>query len=131
MRRQFLNRIFQVGVAPIVANLLPVKSAQAITPSVNNPLVIKFSHVVTEDTPKGKAALFFKKRVEVLSAGLMRVDIYPHSQLYRDREELEALQLGAVHMLAPSLAKFAPLGMREFEIFDLPFLFDTMLSYQT
>ena len=40
--------------------------------------------------------------------------------LYKDREELEALQLGAVQMLAPSLAKFSPLGVREFEAFDLP-----------
>ena len=53
----------------------------------------------------------------------MKVEIYPNSQLYKDREELEALQLGAVQMLAPSMAKFGPLGVREFEVFDLPFMF--------
>lgn len=93
--------------------------------SYASPLVIKFSHVVAENTPKGKAALFFKRLVEERSQGRVRVDVYPNSTLYRDREELEALQLGAVHMLAPSLAKFGPLGIREFEVFDLPFIFDS------
>ena len=54
----------------------------------------------------------------------MKVQVYPNSQLYKDKEELEALQLGAVQMLAPSLAKFGPLGVKEFEVFDLPFIFD-------
>ena len=53
----------------------------------------------------------------------MDIEVYPNSQLYKDKEEMEALQLGAVQMLAPSLAKFGPLGVREFEVFDLPFLF--------
>ena len=78
-------------------------------------LVIKFSHVVAPDTPKGKAAEKFKQMVEERSKGAMKVEIYPNSQLYKDREELEALQLGAVQMLAPSMAKFGPLGAREFE----------------
>lgn len=87
------------------------------------PVVIKFSHVVAPDTPKGKAAEKFKQLVEERSKGAMKVEIYPNSQLYKDREELEALQLGAVQMLAPSMAKFGPLGAREFELFDLPFMF--------
>jgi C4-dicarboxylate-binding protein DctP len=86
-------------------------------------VVIKFSHVVAPDTPKGKAAEKFKQLVEERSKGAMKVEIYPNSQLYKDREELEALQLGAVQMLAPSMAKFGPLGAREFELFDLPFIF--------
>ncbi len=88
-----------------------------------DPVVIKFSHVVAPDTPKGKAAEKFKALVETRSKGAMKVEIYPNSQLYKDREELEALQLGAVQMLAPSMAKFGPLGAREFELFDLPFIF--------
>ncbi len=88
------------------------------------PIVIKFSHVVTPDTPKGKAAAFFARRVGELTKGRVKVEVYPNSQLYKDKEELEALQLGSVQMLAPSLSKFAPLGVREFEVFDLPFLFD-------
>jgi C4-dicarboxylate-binding protein DctP len=88
------------------------------------PIVIKFSHVVAVDTPKGKASEFFKKRAEELTGGKVKVDVYPNSALYKDKEEVEALQLGAVQMLAPSLAKFGPLGVKEFEVFDLPYLFD-------
>jgi C4-dicarboxylate-binding protein DctP len=88
------------------------------------PIVIKFSHVVATDTPKGRAALRFKQLAEEATKGRVKVEVYPNSQLYKDKEELEALQLGAVQMLAPSLAKFAPLGVREFELFDLPFVFD-------
>jgi len=94
-------------------------SAQA-----QQPIVIKFSHVVAPDTPKGKAAAFFARRAGELTKGRVKVEVYPNSQLYKDKEELEALQLGSVQMLAPSLSKFAPLGVREFEVFDLPFIFD-------
>jgi C4-dicarboxylate-binding protein DctP len=87
------------------------------------PIVIKFSHVVAVDTPKGKAAEYFKKLAEERTHGRVKVEVYPNSQLYKDKEELEALQLGAVQMLAPSLAKFGPLGVREFEVFDLPYIF--------
>jgi len=87
------------------------------------PIVIKFSHVVATDTPKGQAAERFKLLAEKATAGRVKVEVYPNSQLYKDKEELEALQLGAVQMLAPSLAKFGPLGVKEFEVFDLPYLF--------
>ncbi|NJO15959.1 MAG: TRAP transporter substrate-binding protein [Thioploca sp.] len=88
------------------------------------PIVIKFSHVVAPDTPKGKAANYFQKLVAERTQGKVKVEVYPNSQLYKDKEELEALQMGVVQMLAPSLAKFGPLGVREFEVFDLPYLFD-------
>jgi C4-dicarboxylate-binding protein DctP len=88
-------------------------------------IVIKLSHVVTADAPKGKAALRFKQLAEEATKGRVRVEVYPNSQLYKDKEELEALQLGAVQMLAPSLSKFGPLGARQFEIFDLPYIFQT------
>lgn len=89
-----------------------------------SPIVIKFSHVVTPSTPKGRGAEYFKKLVEERSKGKVKVQIYPNSQLYKDKEELEALQLGAVQMLAPSLSKFSPMGLSAFELFDLPYLFD-------
>ena len=89
------------------------------------PIVIKFSHVVSPDTPKGKAALHFKQLAEQATQGKVKVEVYPNSQLYKDKEELEALQLGAVQMLAPSLSKFGPLGAKQFEIFDLPYIFQT------
>lgn len=88
------------------------------------PVTLRFSHIVASDTPKGKAAEFFARRAAELTRGKVRVEVYANSALYMDKEELEALQLGAVQMLAPSLAKFAPLGVKEFELFDLPFLFD-------
>ncbi|TMG97365.1 MAG: C4-dicarboxylate ABC transporter, partial [Betaproteobacteria bacterium] len=78
-----------------------------------SPIVIKFSHVVAPDTPKGKGAQRFKELVEERSKGAIKVEVYPNSQLYKDKEELEALQLGSVQMLAPSLAKFGPLGVKE------------------
>src|SRR3954463_6009651 len=86
------------------------------------PIVIKFSHVVAPDTPKGKGSLKFKELAEKYTSGKAMVEVYPNSQLYKDNEELQALQLGAVQMLAPSLAKFGPLGVREFEVFDLPYI---------
>jgi C4-dicarboxylate-binding protein DctP len=87
------------------------------------PIIIKFSHVVATDTPKGKGAERFKELAEKATHGRVKVELYPNSQLYKDKEELEALQLGAVQMLAPSLAKFGPLGVKEFEAFDLPYIF--------
>ena len=94
------------------------------------PIIIKFSHVVTVDAPKGKAAEYFKKIAEERTGGRVRVEVYPNSQLYKDKEEMEAVQLGAVQMLAPAFGKFGPLGVREFEVFDLPYLFDSMAEAQ-
>jgi len=104
-------------VAALAALSSPLALAQA-------PIVIKFSHVVANDTPKGKASEFFAKRAAELTKGRVKVEVYANSTLYKDKEEMEALQLGAVQMLAPSLAKFGPLGVKEFEVFDLPFIFD-------
>jgi C4-dicarboxylate-binding protein DctP len=89
------------------------------------PIIIKFSHVVAPGAPKGLAAERFRVLAEQMTRGRVKVEVYPNSQLYKDKEELEALQLGAVQMLAPSLAKFGPLGVKEFEAFDLPYIFPT------
>jgi C4-dicarboxylate-binding protein DctP len=89
------------------------------------PIVIKFSHVVAEATPKGKGALKFKELAEERTKGRVKVEVYPNSALFKDGEEMEALQIGSVQMLAPSLAKFGPLGVRDFEVFDLPYIFDS------
>src|SRR6266581_1638550 len=99
--------------------------ALAGTAFAQQPIVIKFSHVVALDTPKGKGAEYFKKLAEERTKGRVKVEVYPNSQLFKDGEEMEALQLGSVQMLAPSVAKFGPLGVREFEVFDLPYIFDT------
>lgn len=107
----------KVIVAAAIVALFPLSAIAA-------PIVIKFSHVVATNTPKGQAAEYFKKIAEERTKGAVKIEVYPNSQLYKDKEEMEALQLGAVQMLAPALSKFAPLGVKEFEVFDLPFLFD-------
>src|SRR6187549_1259555 len=99
-----------------------VSLALAVPALAQAQTVIKFSHVVAPDTPKGKGSLKFKELAEKYTAGKVKVEVYPNSQLYKDKEEVEALQLGAVQMLAPSLAKFGPLGVKEFEVFDLPYI---------
>jgi len=113
-------RLTQLAVAAIALafSLFATEGAQA-----QQPIILKFSHVVTDDTPKGKGALKFKELAEAKTKGRVKVEVYPNSQLYKDREELEALQLGAVQMLAPSVSKFGPLGVRKFEVFDLPYMF--------
>ncbi|MGN6702060.1 MAG: C4-dicarboxylate ABC transporter, partial [Burkholderiaceae bacterium] len=68
-----------------------------------SPIIIKFSHVVARDTPKGKAADRFAELADKMTHGRVKVEVYPNSTLYKDKEEMEALQLGAVQMLAPSL----------------------------
>jgi C4-dicarboxylate-binding protein DctP len=103
--------------------LLVLSAALSFNAYAQAPIVIKFSHVVATDTPKGQAAERFKQLAEKATNGRVKVEVYPNSQLYKDKEELEALQLGAVQMLAPSLAKFGPLGVKEFEAFDLPYIF--------
>ncbi len=90
--------------------------------TAHGPIIIKFSHVTTPDTPKGIAAEKFAELADKYTFGRVKVEIYPNSQLYKDKEELEALQLGAVQMLAPSNSKFGPIGIKEFEVFDLPYI---------
>lgn len=117
---KIFSRRFVTGLLTLAATSVLFGNAAS---AQNTPTVIKFSHVVAPDTPKGKGALKFKELAESYTGGKVRVEVYPNSQLYKDKEEMEALQLGAVQMLAPSLAKFGPLGVREFEAFDLPFIF--------
>jgi C4-dicarboxylate-binding protein DctP len=95
------------------------------------PIVIKFSHVVANDTPKGKGSLKFKELAEKYTGGKVKIEVYPNSQLFKDKEEMDALQLGSVQILAPSTAKFAPLGAKEFEALDLPWLFKDEKQYAT
>lgn len=90
------------------------------------PMLVRFSHVVASDTPKGQMVERFKALLEQRSGGRFRVAVYPDSQLYGDQDEIEALQLGAVEMLAPSLSKFSAMGVNGFEVFDLPFLFQDL-----
>jgi C4-dicarboxylate-binding protein DctP len=104
--------------------MLAVAVAMGAAPAWGQePIVIKFSHVVAADTPKGKAAQRFKELAEERTHGRVKVEVYPNSSLYKDGEEMSALQLGSVQMLAPSVSKFGPLGVAAFEVFDLPYIF--------
>jgi C4-dicarboxylate-binding protein DctP len=107
-----------------VATAAFVASGLALTGTARaqQPIIIKFSHVVSPDAPKGKASMVFKELAEKYTNGRVKVEVYPNSSLYKDKEELEALQLGSVQILAPSISKFGPLGVKEFDVFDLPFL---------
>jgi len=110
-----------------VALLACASGACAFAAGAAETIVVKFSHVVPNDTPKGKGALKFKELAEARTQGRVKVEVYPNSSLYKDKEELEAMQLGAVQMLAPSVTKFGPLGVRSYDLFELPYIFD---SYQ-
>ena len=116
-----MNRKITRRSAVALAAAAPV--ALASRGFAQSPIVIKFSHVVANDTPKGKGSLKFKELAEKYTGGKVKVEVYPNSSLYKDKEEIEALQLGSVQMLAPSTAKFAPLGAKEFKALDLPWLF--------
>ncbi len=105
-----------------VLSVFAAAVALAVPAGAQSPIVIKFSHVVAPDTPKGKASLKFKELAEKYTNGKATIEVYPNSQLYKDKEELEALQLGAVQMLAPSNSKFGPIGVKQYEVFDLPFV---------
>lgn len=112
LRRTLLATALAAG-----ALALPfVASAQA-------PIVIKFSHVVAEQTPKGQGALKFKELAEKKLPGKVQVQVFPSSQLFGDAKELEALLLGDVQFIAPSLSKFDRYT-KKIQVFDLPFLFD-------
>ncbi|HBX57242.1 C4-dicarboxylate TRAP substrate-binding protein DctP [Pseudomonas sp. UBA2684] len=91
------------------------------------PIIIKFAHVVADNTPKGQGALIFKKLAEERLPGKVKVEVYPNSSLFGDGKEMEALLLGDVQLLAPSLAKFEQYA-KPMQIFDLPFLFDDLAA---
>ncbi|NOL49339.1 TRAP transporter substrate-binding protein [Pelistega europaea] len=107
-----------------------VFGACMVSPALaDNPIVIKFSHVVAADTPKGQGAMLFKKLAEEKFPGRVVVEVYPNSSLYGDGKEMEALLTGNVQMLAPSLAKFDKFTPK-IQLFDLPFLFDDIEAVQ-
>ena len=120
--QQFKFRQLSLSHVIATAASLAVLALTGPAMAADNPIVIKFSHVVAANTPKGIAADKFKELAEKYTDGKVKVEVYPNSQLYKDKEELEALQLGAVQMLAPSNSKFGPIGIKEFEVFDLPYI---------
>lgn len=100
-----------------------VLSFAAATAFAQSTIVIGFSHTDRIESAKGRAAQRFKELAEQASRRRLRVDVYPNGHLYKESDELEALQLGAVQMIAPPIVKLTQSGVREFEVFDLPYLF--------
>src|SRR5690606_6101058 len=111
-----------------ILSALGISLAFALSSSAlaaDKPIVIKFSHVVAAKTPKGQGALKFKEVAEKLLPGKVEVQVFPNSQLFGDGKEMEALLLGDVQFIAPSLSKFGRYT-KKVQLFDLPFLFDDM-----
>jgi C4-dicarboxylate-binding protein DctP len=108
------------------ARLAAALSALALaTVAQAAPIIVKVSHVVAEKAPKGQASLKFKELAEKLLPGKVEVQVFPNSQLFGDGKEMEALQLGDVQIIAPSLSKFDRYT-KKLQVFDLPFLFDSI-----
>jgi C4-dicarboxylate-binding protein DctP len=113
------RRVLVTAASAAAAAALPfVARAQS-------PTIIKFSHVVADQTPKGQAALKFKELAEKKLPGKVQVQVFPNSQLFGDAKEMEALLLGDVHFIAPSLSKFNRYT-KKLQVYDLPFLFDDL-----
>jgi C4-dicarboxylate-binding protein DctP len=115
-----VNVFKSLVVAPFAALVLTLSPLVA---QAAEPIVIKFAHVVGDDTPKGKGALLFQTLVRQRLAGKVDVEVYPNSTLVGDADEMQALLDNKVQMLAPSLSKFIEYSPK-LEVFDLPFLFD-------
>jgi C4-dicarboxylate-binding protein DctP len=108
-------KLVRLAAAIAAFAMLSVANAQ-------QPIVIKFSHVVADKTPKGQAALKFKELAEKYLPGKVQVQVFPNSQLFGDGQELDALLLGDVHFIAPSLSKFDRYT-KKLQVYDLPFMF--------
>src|SRR5215472_13053687 len=104
---------------PLITYIVTALLVIAAPAGAQQPIVIKFSHVAAPDTPKGQAANEFKRLAEERTKGRVKVEVYPNSMLFKDAEELDALRLGSVHLLAPVPGKLGPAGIPEFEVFDL------------
>jgi C4-dicarboxylate-binding protein DctP len=113
-------KVFRFAAAIAACAMLSVAQAQ-------QPIVIKFSHVVADKTPKGQAALKFKELAEKYLPGKVQVQVFPNSQLFGDGQELDALLLGDVQLIAPSLSKFDRYT-KKLQVFDLPFLFENLAA---
>lgn len=111
----------------LTAAMTSIALALGAQAAVAAPVEIKFSHVVAENTPKGQMAIKFKELVHERLAGKVEVEVFPNSQLFGDGKELEAMLLGDVQLIAPSLSKFQKYTTK-LQVFDLPFLFQDMAA---
>ncbi len=85
---------------------------------------IQYAHNQREDSPQGVGVQAFKDKVEELSGGQIKVDIFPNGQLGALRELIENCQSGVIQMTqqpTSMIANFVP----EACITDLPYLFSS------
>ncbi|MFQ3187553.1 TRAP transporter substrate-binding protein [Marinomonas primoryensis] len=105
---------------------LALSAGTAVANCDSGERVVKFSHVTGGTThPKVVAANNFADRVNKEMNGKLCVEVFPNSTLFGDSKELEALLLGDVQLLAPSLSKFGSYTDK-YGVFDLPFIFKDM-----
>jgi tripartite ATP-independent transporter DctP family solute receptor len=83
-------------------------------------LVIKFAHHAPVTYPYQDGALRFKEVAERISGGKLEVQVFGGAQLGGERDLLEGIKLGTLHMCigAGGLANFAP----AYNVVQLPFL---------
>jgi C4-dicarboxylate-binding protein DctP len=112
-----------------VTGAFAIAALLVFSPANAEPIVIKFSHVVAENTPKGQMANKFKELVDQRLGGKVVVEVYPNSQLFGDNKVLEAMLLGDVQLAAPSLSKFKRYT-KKLQLYDLPFLFNDMAAVE-
>jgi C4-dicarboxylate-binding protein DctP len=113
----------------LVSLMVAVAFVASATVAMAAPIVIKFSHVVAENTPKGQMANKFKDLIAERLGGKVVVEVFPNSQLFTDKKVLEAMLLGDVQLAAPSLSKFKKYT-KSLQLYDLPFLFKDMAAVE-
>jgi C4-dicarboxylate-binding protein DctP len=120
-----------VGCGRPAAQQEPAKNTgntnQAASSGSSDHMVLKFSHVVGEETPKHKAALKFAELVKQKSNGRIEIQVFPNSTLYGDKDEMQALQNGQVNFIAPSTSKIK--NVPEWQVFDMPYIFRDEAHY--
>lgn len=126
MQMILLQRILHFLCIFVILFLISGCSEKIVDNEQVNPgekIVLKFSHVVAEETPKGLAARKFAALVEKRTGGRVEIQVFPNSSLYADGEEIQALRSGAVHLIAPSTSKLSDLFPR-WQLFDMPYFFE-------
>ena len=113
--------------AALTALTLTVSAGAVSAACDDGEIVIKFSHVTTEATQKGKAAVELMNRVNDEMNGKACMEVFPNSTLYDDDKVLEAMLQGDVQLAAPSLSKFEQFT-KVFRLFDIPFMFKNMAA---
>ncbi|MCS0789250.1 DctP family TRAP transporter solute-binding subunit [Cytobacillus firmus] len=87
-------------------------------------ITIKIAHVVAENTPKHQGALKMKEVIEKESDGKIKVQVYPNSSLFGDKDEYQNLVANNVQFILPDMSKLVG-NDPGFNIPAMPFLFES------